>query len=220
MTKNLKLSLSLLLAFAVVAVGLLLINRATTPDDQVATAAAGGTAVAMSEETHTLSLAPDGKVVLVEFLDFECEACLALYPTMERIKAEYEDQITFGVRYFPIPSHPNAELAATAVEAAARQDQFEAMYQKMYETQEAWSHTETSQEQLFVGFAEDLGLDVEQFRTDLADPAVAQRVARDQDAGLDLGVQGTPTLFLNGQMLPSMPSYEVLKDSIDAALAQ
>ena len=216
MSKNTKISLAMLAVFAVIVAGALLISR---PTATTAAPEAGGAAATVREDTHTLSTAADGKVTLVEFLDFECESCLAMYPTMERIRAEYDGRITFAVRYFPIPSHPNAELAARSVEAAAAQGQFEAMYQKMYETQTEWGHNQASQEATFVGFAAELGLDVEQFQADLADPATAQRVASDQADGIALGVQGTPTLFLNGQMLEPMPTYEALAAQIDEALA-
>jgi len=217
--KNTKLSLTIVAAFAVVVATLLVIDRSTGAPADAAPPVTGGTGATVRQDTHTLTTAADGKVTLVEFLDFECEACLAMYPTMERIRAEYDRRITFAVRYFPIPSHPNAELAARAVEAAAAQGQFEAMYQQMYETQTSWGHQQASQEETFVGFAEELGLDVEQFRADLNDPATAERVAADQADGIEFGVQGTPTLFLNGRMLPSMPSYEELTAAIDAALA-
>ena len=83
----------------------------------------------------------------------------------------------------------------------------------------SWGHQQASQEETFVAFPRGLGLDVEQLRADLDDPAVAERVAADQAAGLDLGVQGSPTPFLNGQALPSMPSYQQLRAEIDTALA-
>ena len=77
-----------------------------------------------------------------------------------------------------------------------------------------------SQEALFRTFAQDLGLDMASFEADMNDPAVAERVKGDFNEGIDLGVQGTPTLFLNGVQLPSMPTYDDLTARIDAALAQ
>ncbi|MFI2791463.1 DsbA family protein, partial [Kitasatospora sp. NPDC018614] len=77
-----------------------------------------------------------------------------------------------------------------------------------------------SQEPLFRTFAQDLGLDMATFEADLKDPTVAERVERDFNEGIDLGVQGTPTLFLDGVQLPAMPTYEELTGRIDAALAR
>ncbi|HMT04106.1 MAG TPA: DsbA family protein [Solirubrobacterales bacterium] len=171
-------------------------------------------------DSHMLSTAEDDKVNLVEFLDFECEACKAQFPTMERIREEYEGRINFVVRYFPLSGHGNAENAARAVEAASKQDAFEEMYVKMYETQSEWGESQDSKEDLFVEFARELGLDEAQFVADVNDPKTAERIAKDQQDGVGLGVQGTPTIFLNDEELPSMPPYELLKERIDALLAE
>jgi protein-disulfide isomerase len=171
-------------------------------------------------DSHMLSTAEDDKVNLVEFLDFECEACKAQFPTMERIREEYDGRINFVVRYFPLSGHGNAENAARAVEAASKQDAFEEMYVKMYETQSEWGESQDSKEDLFVEFARELGLDEAQFVADVNDPKTAERIAKDQQDGVGLGVQGTPTIFLNDEELPSMPPYELLKERIDALLAE
>jgi protein-disulfide isomerase len=94
------------------------------------------------------------------------------------------------------------------------------MYQRMYDTQTQWGESSESQVALFRTFAQDLGLDMATFEADMNDPAVAERVEGDFNEGIDLGVQGTPTLFLNGVQLPSMPTYDDLTARIDAALAQ
>jgi protein-disulfide isomerase len=171
-------------------------------------------------DSHMLTTAEDDKVNLVEFLDFECEACRAQFPTMERIREEYEGRINFVVRYFPLSGHVNAENAARAVEAASKQGAFEEMYVKMYETQSEWGESQDSKEDLFVEFARELGLDDAQFVADVNDPKTAERIAKDQQDGVGLGVQGTPTIFLNDEELPSMPPYELLKERIDALLAE
>ena len=171
-------------------------------------------------DSHMLTTAEDHKVNLVEFLDFECEACRAQFPTMERIREEYEGRINFVVRYFPLSGHANAENAALAVEAASKQGAFEEMYVKMYETQSEWGESQDSKEDLFVEFARELGLDDAQFVADVNDPKTAERIAKDQQDGVGLGVQGTPTIFLNDEELPSMPPYELLKERIDALLAE
>lgn len=169
------------------------------------------------DDSHTLSVADDNKITLVEFLDFECEACGALYPTMERLKSEYEGRFTFVVRYFPLPGHANADPAARAVEAAAKQGRFEDMYQKMFETQPQWGAKQESQEPVFLGYAEELGLDMEQFTADMADPATAERVRKDVEDGTALGVTGTPTIFVNGERV-DQAGYETLKNLFDAEL--
>lgn len=223
MTKNLKISLALV---AVVLLGVVALALTTDSAEKPATAdattpasAAAATARTIRPDSHRLSTARDDRVTLVEFLDFECESCRAMFPVMEQLRAEYDGRITFAIRYFPIASHTNAQLAAQAVEAAARQGRLDAMYRTMFETQAEWGESQESREETFLGFARRLGLDMDRFRADLADPEVRARVESDQKDGLALGVQGTPTLFLNGEQLELMP-YEGLKAAIDAALAQ
>ncbi|MGW0520122.1 DsbA family protein [Crossiella sp. NPDC003009] len=112
----------------------------------------------------------------MEFLDLECEACRAAFPGVERLRAEYDGKVTFVMRYFPIPSHRNAELAARAVEAAGTQGKLEPMYKLMYETQPEWGDQQTDHRATFLGFARRLGLDLPAFERDLDDPATQARV--------------------------------------------
>ncbi|QLQ10100.1 MAG: thioredoxin domain-containing protein [Nocardioidaceae bacterium] len=171
------------------------------------------------EDSHVLGEEGSSEVVLVEFLDFECEGCRAAYPIVEGLREEYAGQVTFVARYFPLPGHFNAERAARAVESAARQGEFEAMYQRMFETQAQWGEQQTPADDLFRQYAVDLGLDMEQYDSDYASKEVADRVQRDVDDGLALGVQGTPTFFLNGERFePS--SVQDFNTAIDAALAE
>ncbi|MEV7005129.1 thioredoxin domain-containing protein [Streptosporangium sp. NPDC051022] len=223
MTTNLKITLGIaaIMAAIVAAVAILGGNgtRATAPAAGASAPQQAPAELLVREDSHTLSKAADGKVTLVEFLDFECEACGAAFPHMERIRAEYEGRITFAVRYFPLPGHRNGELAARVAEAAGKQGKFEAMYAKLFETQRQWGEASESREAFFLGLAEQLGLDMTSFRADLAAPATAQRVKKDQNDGVALGVQGTPTVFFNGVRLTEAPGYESLKAEIEAVLA-
>ena len=171
------------------------------------------------EDSHVLGEPGSGNAVLVEFLDFECEACGAAYPFIESLRERYDGQVTFVARYFPIPSHKNALNAALAAEAAAQQGKFEQMYAKLFDTQAEWGEQQQSNAPLFRSFAEEIGLDLEQFDRDVADPATRERVLADQADGTALGVQGTPTFFLNGEKL-ELQSAEDLVQAIDAALAE
>lgn len=170
-------------------------------------------------DSHRLDTAADDKVTLVEFLDFECEACRAAFPFVEQVRQQYEGRITFVIRYFPIDSHRNAMNAAKAVEAAARQDRLEPMYERMYETQAEWGEQQDSKATLFRTFAEDLGLDMDQYDRDVASDDVEKRIERDVTDGLALGVSGTPTFFLNGKKLQPASTDEFLA-AIDSALAE
>ena len=216
MTRNLKICLALVGVFVVGVAAMLLIDRSGPGGDTPV--AGSGSSVHVRPDSHRLNTAPDGEVTFVEFLDFECEACAAFYPLIEKLRGDYGDRVTFVARYFPLPSHYNAERAARAVEAAARQGRFEQMYQKMYETQRVWGEQRTPKDAVFRGFAADLGLDLAKFDTDYDSPAVSDRVRADFADGTALGVQGTPTFFLNGEKL-SPRSYEDFTRALDAALA-
>lgn len=176
-------------------------------------------AIVVRDDSRRLGTAADGKVTLVEFLDFECESCAAAYPFVEQLRETYEGRVTFVVRYFPIPSHQNADNAAYAVESAARQGRFEQMYQRMYETQAEWGESQDSKAALFRTYAEELGLDMATYDADVASPEVAARVQKDVDDGTALGVSGTPSFYLNGQRLIPSTTEEFVQ-AIDDALAR
>jgi len=151
----------------------------------------------VAENSHRLDTAPDGSVVFTEFLDFECEVCAAVHPVVEELRETHAGEVTFVTRYFPLPGHANSMNAAIAVEAAAEQGQFEAMYQRMFETQAEWGEQQETKADVFRGYAEDLGLDMEQYDHAVGDPSTEARVQQDFDAGMALGVEATPTIFLD-----------------------
>lgn len=153
------------------------------------------------EDSHRLTTPATEKAQLVEFLDFECEACGAAVPLVEELKKEYGDRITFVNRYFPLPSHKNSGQAALAVEAAAQQGKYEQMAAKMFETQPQWGEKQDFQNALFRTFAEELGLDMEKFDAAMAAEETKERIRKDIADGKALGVTGTPTFFLNGEKL-------------------
>jgi protein-disulfide isomerase len=212
MSANLKATLGVLGA-ALAVLMLVVAVRLTDPEPAEA-------ARVVRDDSHRLSTAADGKVTVVEFLDFECEACGAAYPGVERLRAEYGDRITYVVRYFPIASHPNAYTSAHAAEAAARQGRFGQMYVELFDNQTVWGHRQDSQAAIFEGYAAGLGLDMTRFKADMTSAAVAERVESDAADGQALGVTGTPTFFVNGEKFTGQPSYEGLKAAVDKALGR
>jgi protein-disulfide isomerase len=213
MTSNLKATLGVMAAVLAVIVGVVVFGGR-----------GGGESVSDTDalvrpDSHRISEAHDGKVTVVEFLDFECESCGAAYPAVEQLRAAYAGKITYVVRYFPIDSHPNAHNAARAAQAAAAQGEFEAMYKKLFDNQTRWGHRQQSQAAVFERYAAELGLDVERFRADVASDATAARIRADQEDGMTLGVQGTPTFFVNGERFRG-GSLEVLTAAVDAALGK
>lgn len=218
MTKNAKITIGLIAAAAIaLAAAVLLTGRGDDSIDTDAEAAAndGTGAPFVRDDSQRLSTAPEGSPTFVEFLDFECEACGAAYPAIEELRERYGDQITFVVRYFPL--HTNSEAAARAAEAAAAQGEFESYYKLLFENQTDWAEQQTSQDDVFFGYAEQLGLNMDEFTEVFNDPATADKVQRDKADGVDAGVSGTPTFFLDGEKV-QVASFEELIDKIDAAL--
>ena len=209
-----KIAIGLIVATVVVVIGIVaLINTKDAATQATPTEAAE----VVRADSHRLSTAEDEKAVLVEFLDFECESCLAAYPFIEDLRSTYEGELTIVSRYFPLAGHPNSMNAAIAVEAAATQGKFEDMYHRMFETQKEWSHSAESRAATFRGYAEDLGLDMAAYDDAVADPATAARIQRDKQDGTALGVSGTPTFFLDGKLIEpsSLEEFEQLvKDAI------
>lgn len=213
-----KLSLAMIGAAALVLVGFLVFTGGGDDPEPEATPAGDSNAELLVREDSP-RLADGGEAVFVEFLDFECESCRAAFPTIEKLRAEFEGRVSFVIRYFPIDSHANAMNAAKAVEAAAAQGKLEQMYTMMYETQPQWGEQQDSRADLFREYASALGLDLAAYDAAVADPATQARIEKDRQDGLALGVQGTPTFFLDGTMI-NPTSEEELRAALDAAVAQ
>lgn len=169
-------------------------------------------------DSHVLQEATEGSPVLVEFLDFECEACGALYPAIEQLREDFAGEVEFVVRYFPLPGHLNSRNAAHAAEAAARQGEFEAMYRLLFETQSSWGESQEDMSPLFRSYAEEIGLDLEQFDTDVVSEEVATRVEADFQDAQSLGLSGTPSLFLDGEVIQPRTLGD-FEDALERAVA-
>ena len=162
--------------------------------------------------SHVLDEGREGAVTVVEFLDFECEACGAFYPIVEDLRTQFAGEITYVVRYFPLPGHINSTNAALAAEAAAQQGHFEAMYHRLFDTQASWGEAQDSRADIFRGFAEELGLDMAAYDEAVVSPETMARVKLDFDEGQALGVSSTPTFFVDGEPV----QLELLTDLEDA----
>lgn len=167
------------------------------------------------------------EVVLIEYGDFQCPGCAGAFPQLKTIKETYKEQIAFIFRNFPLTAiHPNALAASTAAEAAGLQGKFWQMHDKLYENQNAWSTIDASKRtDMFAGYAQDIGLDVNQFKTDLSDPKVTAKVSRDRAFGNKLGVDSTPTVYLGATKLTDEETSDLvqadgkkLMEKLDAAL--
>lgn len=160
------------------------------------------------------------KVVITEYSDFQCPACAYFHPIVEKLKENYGDRLEVNYRYFPLNSHQYAALAARAAEAARNQGKFDAMHDLLFENQERWSGSGNPQP-IFVNYAREIGLDVEQFKSDLNSAETQQAVMQQKQEGVERGVNSTPTFYINGEKVVTLPrTYEQFKALVDIYLKE
>jgi len=166
---------------------------------------------------------PTASVTVEEFADFQCGSCAAAHPAMKEIQQVYGSRIKFIFRNYPlaIPAHAKAYDAAVAVEAAGMQDRnkFWALQDQLFVNQAAWSPPGANHRQLWLDYATKIGLDTARFQSDMAGIAAKTRVDQDLARGKALGVNSTPSIYINNQIVP-FPDVNVqsLRRIIDAEL--
>lgn len=154
-----------------------------------------------AEPAHSIGDAK-APVTLEEFGDFQCPPCGALHPVLKTMEHEFGPRLRIIFREFPlVPAHQHALAAARSAEAAGLQGKFWEMHDLIYESQATWSNA-FDVRPVFEGFATKIGLDLEKFKRDQSSETVAQRIFLDGKRGRSLGVQGTPTMFMNGREVP------------------
>jgi protein-disulfide isomerase len=165
------------------------------------------------DRDHTQGTA-DAPATLVQYGDYECPYCGAAYPIIKEVQARMGDRLRFVFRNFPIStSHPHAEQAAEAAEAADSQGKFWEMHDLLYENQRKL------RDQDLRVYAQDLGLDVELFDKELAEHVHADRVHEDFMSGVRSGVNGTPTFYINGVRHDDSYEIETLLPALERAAA-
>src|SRR6266550_3026813 len=142
---------------------------------------------------------PSAPVTLEEFADFQCGACGGYYPELKKIETEFGENLRVVFRERPlVPPHQHALIAAQAAEAAGMQGRFWEMHDKLYENQAAWSEA-SDLVPIFVDYAKQIGLNTDQFMKELNGEEVAKRIFQDGKRAHALGVNATPTFFVNGK---------------------
>ena len=155
---------------------------------------------------------PDAPVTLVVFSDFNCPHCARAGEQLRSMIEESQGRVRLAYRNFPLLRHRGSMEAAVAGLAAHRQERFWALHDAMFENRARLN------EEVILALAEQVGLDVEQFRQDLLDPALEARVRAEREEGEQLGVRGTPTVFVNGRQ--HMAPLARLPFAIEEALAR
>ena len=206
--------------FVAIFIGLLFINK---KDAGAPSGDSGGQVT-----NHIYSQGSSGVTVL-EYGDFECTACFSYYPVFKQLKEKYKDQVTFQYRHFPIiSSHPKAMAAHRAAEAAGRQGKFWEMHDLLYEHAYQMGSdgrpipidwvASTNPNTFFESYAGQLGLNVEQFKSDSNSSAVSASIQADMEAGEEAGATGTPTFLIDNKRIDTPNSLEAFEKLIEESI--
>lgn len=159
-------------------------------------------------------------VTLVEYGDYQCPFCGEYFPTVEQVVGFYGDKIKFQFRNFPLTGlHPNAFAAARAAEAAAMQNKFWQMNSLLYQNQDQWKGA-SNPLSIYTQYAQSLGLNVSEFKSDYASNKVNDLINADEAEGNKLGVNGTPTFFLDGKQVQINNNVSDFEKVINAEIAK
>lgn len=167
--------------------------------------------VANLRDTDWVKGASENPVLaIVEYGDFQCPACGAAYPILKQLTEDYPDDIQVVYRHFPLNHiHPYAQMMAEAAEAAGAQGKFWEYHDALFDNQgEASALSEDEIKPYLVDLADDLGLDTAQFEADLDNGTYKDKVNAFTEEAMTLAFSGTPTIFVNGEMIGGMPPYE------------
>ena len=146
---------------------------------------------------------------LTEYGDFECPYCGNAYSEVKELRRRMGDRLTFEFRHFPIEAkHAHALQAAEAAEAARAQGRFEQMHDLLFEHQRQLERDD------LVGYAHQLGLDVERFERELDQHVYVDKIHAELQDAIDRGVAGTPTFFVNGERYEGFYDAESLADAL------
>lgn len=187
-------------------------------------------AVKFSNSGHTRMLTKEGKdasisasqatraITMVEYGDFQCPACKAYHPLVLDLLKAYPEQLKLIFKNYPLTAvHRNAMAAAIAAEAAGKQGKFFGFVDMVYEKQLEWSELDNPQGK-FEEYIKALGLSVEQFKKDQQDKAITNLINDERNEGIQNGVTGTPSFFINGKKIENPANLDAFKKIIDAEL--
>jgi protein-disulfide isomerase len=172
---------------------------------------------------HTVSLAPTdpalgasaAPVTIVEFSDFQCPFCQRVAPTLKRVRETYGDKVRIVWKDFPLTQiHPQAFKAGEAGHCAAEQGKFWEYHDRLFANQQALQLDDLKK------YAADLGLDAARFNACVDSSKYGDRVREGVSQGSRLGVNSTPTVYVNGRLLSGAQPYETFVAVIDEELSR
>ena len=143
----------------------------------------------------------NAKVVVIEYVDYQCPGCSTAAPKTKQVVDTYKDNVMLIFRNFPIASsHPNARAAAATAEAAGLQGKFWEMNELLFANRDNWNNAEISErDAIFKSYAEQLQLNIDKYKADIASAAVKSKIDFDLAIGRKHGVTATPSFYVNGQ---------------------
>jgi protein-disulfide isomerase len=155
----------------------------------------------------------DAKVTIIEFDDFQCPFCNKVQPTIIKVLEKYPNDVRLVFKQHPLPFHKDAQLAAEASLAAGEQGKFWEMHDMLFENQKKLK------EDNLLEYAQELGLDTEQFKASLADHKYKPQVDREAQQAVQIGATGTPAFFINGIYLSGAKPLDSFVKVIDDELS-
>lgn len=174
--------------------------------------------VEIADTDHTRGNSEGVKMVI--YADFQCPACATEHMVVAQAWNAVSARTHMVFRHYPLTgSHAHAWEAATYSEAAGLQGKFWEMYDLLFSNQGYWAAMKDVRME-FDGYLTQLGVDVEQAHRDIASASLIQKVRNDQRSGTRSGVRSTPTLFLNGKMMPTPQTAVELVSMINNAAAR
>ena len=151
----------------------------------------------------------DAPVTLVEYGDYQCPYCGEAHQVIKRLQKALAKKLRFVFRNFPLThAHPYAMMAAETAEAAALQGKFWQMHDFIFENQESLAP------EALPAWANELGLDMKKFATAIKERSAVKRIDEDRASGIESGVNGTPTFFINGALYAGDDDYESLRAAL------
>ncbi len=198
-TKSALLWLSFIVVIVLIVWGMIEANKTDSNADQDDDNTSNGKEITINEDDW-LKGNPDSDIVLVEYSDLQCPACGYYYPIVNEVLDEFGSHIKLVYRHFPLMNiHDKALMASMAAEAAGEQGKFFEMADLLFENQSTWSTMKPdAAKETFVEYATELELDIETFTTDLESEELEEKILNQFEEGVDLGVNATPTFYLNG----------------------
>lgn len=166
--------------------------------------------ISLVEDTNSpMSGNSEAKLTVVEFADYQCGYCRQLHPIIRRLSAEYQDRVRFIYRDYPVLGD-DSYVFALAARCAHDQNKFFAFHDKIYMNQ-------VSREEI-LAMSETIGLNTQQMEQCINSKKYDAQIQKDLNDGIAAGASGTPTLYINGYIIPGAPTYDIFKRILDTTL--